>query len=1453
MPITIKEILNSDAMSGFVEKVNFNFDQLVLAGGGPPGPIGTQGPDGPVGPQGKRGDHWFTGTTAFSQTTDHDGVSPLQVQDNYLDINGDVYNFFDNGLGITGWTYSGVNLKGVTGATGATGGGTEWQLYEYIQGQPTWSEYYGPSWNLTSGTVNLDFAIPTQIAKNAIFLGDAGWSYTYLHNFGKNFRDNTLGPRAVPKLTLIQSGINEGGFNGLQIGAYGLTTDPTSFADYDNRSTDTYAENFMNFSFYQKLLPSTLYQSWFGIHSLKAPLSINLGDPSYPGFPAYVPFELSAHNIDILSYEPDSYRARSIQLMADNYYNIAGAFINTIRAIELNTYSNIASGSMVDGLSKYGYVGLQTVEGSASVSAKSAGRYEHGYGTVIIGTTAGYQQGALIGVNTPQALQITRKISNFGTYDAGIRFSQDTILGPTAAGYWRATTASMVPVRISDSNLSGIQLNALVIGVGIGNTTMNGGRGDAWSSGRFGISNDALSAFKPQFPFHQRAYYDYGVRSGTAVDGSFAPNLDDGTGYGQMQWFAGFDFKNKSNAGLVGSALYNPKNDVGIGYIINQENWAGELFSAPGIQTYYTEDYDHLPQDGMGGRSQGIRAPHLFMQYGEEVESGNIGIGFRFDSLASSAYSKVHIEGGVVIGAALSGYHQFGVNRIKNGIILEKTLVQGAKTLELQFQTRFYGATALLGAIAGATTGHIPAISAYDPIIGRQFISRGTRISTLDTPDPGYDATLNKIPDYSGPDLRTGLVFGRGTGYLTSSTVIPNQSGTVGPTADSNFNAIWKTYGDYDTSYNSYGVFKVIDTFAMDSASYSFNTLPTEVTNIVQNAYTNYKRIWYIIPSSTSTVFLDLSEPKTNPPAFSVAGQLISLVGDYWFNYVNSPPPGTFGTSPNIWYDSSNAGNYSNAGFKVQDGNYEGQILRLMVTNVNSNNYAHIESNNLPSVNTGGVYDISSVTDNLCLSSEPLFQPGGVVGANVSHVDTTTGKKTWPMPYGMNYNVSTFSTLPLPNTLATNATNTTAGSVGNANAVKQNANNDAFSGIWTDIDVHNYNTQLLQGYGVFRILPWYSITLQWHFDSTLTVNGNSPGCWYEIARERLQPRQNRAYDTFNSSGSGSSTTPAGPSSGTGTTFGCCFLPGTQITLIDGTYINIENLVGQETVLSYNIETSTFEEGTVNRIFNPLHNDIRKITIGDTIIDCTSTHPFWSINKNEWASLNPEETMLNMNIPIVQLEIGDILLNEKNEEVVLTDIQIIESEDIVTYDISVSPNLTYFANSILVHNKGGFTACCFMPGTLITMADMTLKPIETLVIGEKVLSYNEETSSIVTNKIDIIFSPIRSTIFEYVLDNGTTLQSTADHPIFVINKGWSSLDPISSTKIYEIEVNLVEIGDSFIDIDGNPVVIENIIDMDITSTTHTLRLADESAPTFYANGVLSHNMPGGTYHDLICAV
>ena len=120
MPITIQEIIASDTISQLVDKTNFNFDQLLLNGGGPAGPIGPKGPTGPAGGRGPKGSTWYEDTSIVAP-----GVTPIAVPptatplngDYYLQFNGDVWEYIG-----TVWLQTTINLEGPTGPTGPAGG-----------------------------------------------------------------------------------------------------------------------------------------------------------------------------------------------------------------------------------------------------------------------------------------------------------------------------------------------------------------------------------------------------------------------------------------------------------------------------------------------------------------------------------------------------------------------------------------------------------------------------------------------------------------------------------------------------------------------------------------------------------------------------------------------------------------------------------------------------------------------------------------------------------------------------------------------------------------------------------------------------------------------------------------------------------------------------------------------------------------------------------------------------------------------------------------------------------------------------------------------------------------------------------------------------------------------------------------------------------------------------------
>ena len=126
MAITIQELIASDTISQAVNKINFNFDQLLLNGGGPVGPQGIAGPTGPVGGRGLRGATWYDDPAVVPGTDPNTLIIPtVEEDDYYLQSNGDVWQY--NG---TLWVLTNTNLAGPTGPSGSSFG------FNYAGGYP---------------------------------------------------------------------------------------------------------------------------------------------------------------------------------------------------------------------------------------------------------------------------------------------------------------------------------------------------------------------------------------------------------------------------------------------------------------------------------------------------------------------------------------------------------------------------------------------------------------------------------------------------------------------------------------------------------------------------------------------------------------------------------------------------------------------------------------------------------------------------------------------------------------------------------------------------------------------------------------------------------------------------------------------------------------------------------------------------------------------------------------------------------------------------------------------------------------------------------------------------------------------------------------------------------------------------------------------------------------------
>lgn len=1181
MPITIKEIISSDSMSGVIEKINFNFDQLILAGGGPPGIQGIQGIDGPIGPQGFRGDHWFTGPSAFGQTADHDGTS-LRIQDHFIDESGEVYEYY-NIVGSTGWTASGINLKGPTGPEGAAGGSLEWKIYSGTAGNAVSSVSYGPIDELAvePDPLRLNFLIPNSTFKNSIFIGDQNWAYWNLRSLG-TINNTAFDLDAVPKFTVIQNNVNEYGLNGFSFGGPLLENGASgASAEYGNSGATsiggpTYsAYNFVNAAFMteRETEGSGDWITKWRLHSFRSNIKIKAGGLPTGNQPNYgyrrSDFEIEANRIRIYDYTKTKY----IGLEPDVSFNY-GFYLtsnDTLSEIQINSPNSInrnrSSGySVLPSANTYGYISLQNSEGAGTDVSSSFP--EHRHGTVIIGPTFNYNQTIPLATDSYQGLAIIRKITRFDNTDAAIRFFQPNIQTGDANillanSRVLSQSGSVTPVRTTEdainvNNITGVVLDSLVINASNSNASnfniaLSTGV-TAYNGGRLGLSNNPKTFTKPQFPIHLYAYPDFATRN-FMWDGDDVKISDR-----ISNWYTGFDSREINSPRNGGIAFGNTtwKDDRTIDNRRSTPRYtpSPSTFTNPIIKTYTRRDSASTPSNYFSqldlelsrfdlseayAQVLGYENPHIYMQPGIETSTGNIGIGFVPGSTAyneagsisinqiSYAKSKLAINGSVTIGSTHSGYHKYINNVPTNGLLIGGLIVQGETRTQGLDTIRWNGPSILGGSSQSQNFSYTPddpvsriqvGFATEKTIMAKQFLSKGS-------PSPIY-------PDFALPDAKTGM--GRaagepGVGALFADRLSPfTNTNIISNTVSPVMVARWSARGDGPSKNNDsrlgatgVGGFTVTEAFALKTKYYDVNTLPwyaVQVTPTTSGNTISHRILYYEIPAKHSTVFLDLSAQRNNFRFFPNVnnGTLSSSVSTAYLNgfNLNGQDITGIGVLPN------------SVQFTIEDGYYDGQILRIMVLDVNPFNYSVLVPNAIsrytdyntipPALSLLKIVEKDNIvmaaekwngtTSTPSVASWPLSSPG------VNQTNEFNDQRPWPMPG--NAKTSSLIASGLPTSLTTAAIDA---AIQNAFVQYNNGQNN----YWTTNSTGNYNSNgpsnyLLNGshgvvvdslgqmgekagIGAFKITPWRSITLQWAGD----------GCWYEIARENLVSRKTRAY------------------------------------------------------------------------------------------------------------------------------------------------------------------------------------------------------------------------------------------------------------------------------------------------------------------------------------------------------
>ena len=180
----------------------------------------------------------------------------------------------------------------------------------------------------------------------------------------------------------------------------------------------------------------------------------------------------------------------------------------------------------------------------------------------------------------------------------------------------------------------------------------------------------------------------------------------------------------------------------------------------------------------------------------------------------------------------------------------------------------------------------------------------------------------------------------------------------------------------------------------------------------------------------------------------------------------------------------------------------------------------------------------------------------------------------------------------------------------------------------------------------------------------------------------------------------------------------------------------------------------------------------------------------------------------------------------------TEVELIEIdvEDADTFIVSGSVSF----NSIVSHN-----APCFIEDSNITLADGTKKPIQDIVIGDEVLTYNFAENRTEGNPVKAIGSKKVSKTVEYNFEDGSKLEATLDHPLYCKNHGWVSCDPDYTLSVYGLTTSLASTDCELIKADGSSQKIVDIKFMEDDTLVYNLRTVEKNH-NFYVENYLAHN-------------
>lgn len=206
-------------------------------------------------------------------------------------------------------------------------------------------------------------------------------------------------------------------------------------------------------------------------------------------------------------------------------------------------------------------------------------------------------------------------------------------------------------------------------------------------------------------------------------------------------------------------------------------------------------------------------------------------------------------------------------------------------------------------------------------------------------------------------------------------------------------------------------------------------------------------------------------------------------------------------------------------------------------------------------------------------------------------------------------------------------------------------------------------------------------------------------------------------------------------------------------------------VGDE-VLTRNPITGEFAIKPVGAVMpmgvQPVYRLVAEDGVESTI---SATHRIFEVNSGAYYEAQ-------------DLRPGQVVLLEDGQQAEILEITPSGEREVITFSINDPQNKNYFADGVLAHNLKALD--CVLPGTHITMADGSTKPIEDVIPGEQILAWNVASKNFVADTFLSHYVTRRSKLYVVTLTDGHVLTCTATHTLFT-GSVWVPVEQLARMK------------------------------------------------------------------------